>query len=46
MKNPAAKVFSFLDQQTSFMDELKIMSTTPIFTMAKHTMHHLKYFRK
>ena len=46
MKNPTARVFSFLDQQTSFPEELKIMATTPILRMAGHTMRHLNYFKK
>jgi lycopene beta-cyclase len=46
LHNPAHQVLAFLDQSTSFAEELKIMSTTPIFTMAKHSFKQFKTFRK
>jgi lycopene beta-cyclase len=34
-QNGALAVFKFLDEETSLMEEMKIMSTTPILTFGK-----------
>ena len=46
MKNPASRVFRFLDNETSFLDELKLMNSTPKSIFIPAAMSEWKNLRE